>query len=128
MKRLMTDRAVKETAKTNPVKARLRLLRPAFVQFHSIGVASISLCDLPQGFTASAAWVQQVGNDSVGKPYAPQDQRDVFRVGGIIAHTDMIHQPPHCRRVRCPINRKSLCKSSDRIVNRPVDIAHQVKT
>ena len=95
MERLMADAAVEETAKTNAVQARLRLLRPALVQLHAVSVAVVPLGELPEGLAAAAAWVKQVGGDALREPDTPQDKGNIVRIGGIAAHLHIVHQPPN---------------------------------
>ena len=67
MKRFMADAAMKEAAKAYSVQSCLRLLRAAFVQFHAIGIAVVSLGKLPQGLTAATARVDQIGGHALRK-------------------------------------------------------------
>ena len=98
MKRLAADLAVKEAAEADAVEPCLGFLRTVFVQFHAVGVAVVAVGKLPERLAAAAARVKQICYHALRELNAAQDVRDILRVCWVIAHADMIHQPPnHCR-------------------------------
>ena len=127
VKRLAADRAVKEAAEADPVQARLCLLRPVFIQLHPVGIAAVALSNLPQGLAAAAARVQKICDNALREVYAPQDQRDIRRVRGVVAQPDIVHQPAHHCGVGGLIHRKSVGKRAERVIDRLIGAAHEVK-
>ena len=89
----MADAAEKEAADSDPMQAVLRLLRAAFVQLCSIGEAVVSLGKGAQRDSAAAAWVEQIGGNAGRECNAPRHHLDVLRIGGIIPHANVVHQP-----------------------------------
>ena len=127
MKRLAADLAVKEAAEADAVKPRLRFLRAMFVQLHAVGVAVVAVGKLPKGLAAAAAGVEQICRHALRKRDPAQDVRDIFRVCRIVAHTDMIHQPPDHRRVDGIRLRQRLCKAGQDFIYRLVRSGHEIK-
>ena len=125
MERLMADAAVEETAKTNAVQARLRLLRPALVQLHAVSVAVVPLGELPEGLAAAAAWVKQVGGDALREPDTPQDKGNIVRIGGIAAHLHIVHQPPNDGGVGLALHWELPGKIPQHIIDGAVGVAHE---
>ena len=99
MERLAADLAVKEAAEADAVEPRLGLLRAVFVQFHAVGVAVVAVGKLPKRLAAAAAGIEQIRRHALRKCNAAQDVRDILRVRRVVAHADMVHQPPDHRRV-----------------------------
>ena len=121
------DLAVEEAAEAYPVEPGLGLIRPGTVQLHAVGEAVVPVRDLPQGLPAAAAGVQQIRGDPLRELDALQNQRDIVRVGGVVAQLDVVHQPPHHLGVGGSVHRELGGKAGQRIVHRAVDIAQQVK-
>ena len=97
MERLAADLAVKEASEADAVKSCLRFLRAVFVQLHAVGVAVVAVGKLPERLAAAAARVKKVRRHALWKRDPAQDMRDIFRVRRIVAHADVVHQPPdHC--------------------------------
>ena len=71
MKGFMADATVKEAAKAHAMKACLCFLRPAFIQFNTVGITVVSLCQLAQSLPAAAARVQQIGGNTLREPDPP---------------------------------------------------------
>ena len=88
----MADTAVKEAAKSDAVEPCLRFFRTALIQLHAVGIAVISLSQLAQSLTAAAAWIKEVRGDTIREPDTSQHQRDVVRIGRVIAQLDVVHQ------------------------------------
>lgn len=55
-------------------------------------LAVISLGQLAQSLTAAAAWIEEVRGNAVRKPDRSQHQRDIVRIGRVIAQLDVVHQ------------------------------------
>ena len=124
MKRLVTDAAVKEAAEADAVQPCLRFLRAALVQLHAIGVAVIPLRQLTQGLAAAAAGIKKICRDAFGEMNAPQEQRDVVGIGGIIAQLDVIHEPADDRGVGFLPRRKRRGELGERFIHRLIAHAH----
>ena len=99
VERFMADAAVKEAAEAHTMQSCLRLFRPAFIQLHTVGIAVVSLGQLPQSLSAAAAWVQQVRGHTLREFYSTQDQRDIAGVCRIIAQLDIVHQSADYRSI-----------------------------
>ena len=99
MKRLAADLAVKEASEADAVKSCLRFFCAVFVQLHAVGVAVVAVGKLPKRLAAAAARVEQIRRHALRKRDPAQNVRDIFRICRVIAHADMIHQPPDHRRV-----------------------------
>ena len=127
MKRLSADLAVKEAAEADAVKSCLRFLRAVFVQLHAVGVAVVAIGKLPKRLAAAAAGVEQIGRHTLRKLDTAQDVRDILRVCRIVAHADMIHQPPDHRRVDGVRLRQRLCKAGQDFIHRFVRSGHEIK-
>ena len=127
VERLTADVAMEEAAEAYTVQARLRLLRTAFIQLHAIGIAVVTLGDLPQCLSAAAAGVKDVGGHPLRKGDALQHQRNVIRIGGIVPQLHVVHEPPDGDRVDSVFLRELLCEPADRIIYRAVAGAHQVE-
>ena len=91
MKCFMADTAVKETAKADAVETCLCFFRTALIQLYTVGIAVISLGQLAQSLTAAAAWIEEVRGNAVRKPDRSQHQRDIVRIGRVIAQLDVVH-------------------------------------
>jgi hypothetical protein len=90
--------AVPAHSKTSPesdaVQLGLRRMGAPLVQSHAVREAVVSDRKLFEGLALTAARVDQIGGDAGRKGDAPQDVRQVARVGGEIAHLN----PPFLRR------------------------------
>ena len=120
---------MEETAHAHAVQPCLSLLRAAFVQFHAVGKAVIALGDLPEGLAAAAAGVKDIGDDTRRKPDTPQNMADIFRVGGVVAHAYLIHQPGDgfgVHRVR--MLGKFPGKAAQGLIDRLVGPGHEVES
>ena len=53
--------------------------------------------------------------------------RDIFRVRRVVAHADMVHQPPDHRRVDGIRLRKCFCKAGQDFIHRLVRSGHEIK-
>lgn len=98
-----------------------------FVQFHAVGVAVVAVGKLPERLAAAAAWIEQIGRHSLRKLDTAQDVRNILRVCRVIAHADMVHQPPNDRRVDGVRLWKRLCKAGQYFVDRLVRSGHEIK-
>ena len=127
MERLAADLAVKEAAETDTVKSGLRFFRAVFVQLHAVGVAVVAVGKLPKRLAAATARVEQIRRHALRKRDPAQDVRDSFWVCRIVAHTDMIHQPPDHRRVDGVRLRKRFCKAGQDFIYRLVRSGHKIK-
>ena len=127
MEHLTADLAVKEASEADTVEPGLRFLRAVFVQLHAVGVAVVAVGKLPKRLAAATARVEQIRRHALRKRDPAQDVRDILRVCRIVAHTDMIHQPPDHRRVDAVTNRERLCKRSQHLINRLVRSGHKIK-
>ena len=127
MERLAADLAVKEASEADAVKSCLRFLRAVFVQLHAVGVAVVAVGKLPKRLAAAAARVEQIRRHTLRKRNAAQDVRDILRICRIIAHADMIHQPPDHRRVDGVRLRQRLCKAGQDFIHRLVRSGHKIK-
>ena len=127
VERLAADPAVEEAAETHPMQSRLGFFRPAFVQLHPVGVAVVSLGNLPQGFTAPAAGVQEIRGDALRELDSLKHQGDVVRVRGVVAQLDVVHQPSDDGGIGGSLYRKALREGVERIVDRPVIAAHEIE-
>ena len=126
VKSLAADPAVKEAAHAHAGQARLRFLRPGFIQLHAIGVAVVALGKLAQGLTAAAAGVQQIGDHVLREPDAPEDVPDVLRIGGIVAHPHVVHQSADHRRVHRIRRFRQLFRiAGQRLIYRLIGPAHE---
>ena len=99
MEHLTADLAVKEASEADTVKPGLRFLRAVFVQLHAVGVAVVAIGQLPKGLTAAAARIEQIRRHALRELDTAQDVCDILRVRRVVAHADMVHQPPDHRRV-----------------------------
>ena len=127
MERLAADLAVKEAAEADTVKSGLRFLRAVFVQLHAVGVAVVAVGKLPKRLAAAAARVEQIRRHAFRKRDPAQDVRDISRVCWVIAHADMVHQPPDHRRVDGVRLRKSFREVGQHFVYRLVRSGHKIK-
>ena len=127
VKGLMADGAVKEAAEADTVKPRLCVLGPAFVQLHAVGVAVVSLGELPERLAAAAAGIQQIGGHAVGKGDPFEHQVNVGGIGGIVAQLDLVHKPPDHLRVYGVPGGDAQSKALQHIVDALVVGAHEVK-
>ena len=127
MKRLAADLAVKEAAEADAMEPCLRLLRAVFVQLHAVGVAVVAVGKLPERLAAAAAGVEQIRRHALRKRDPAQDVRDILRVCRVIAHADMIHQPPDHRRVDGVRLRKRFRKAGQDFIHRLVRSGHEIK-
>ena len=127
MKRLAADLAVKKAAEADAVEPCLRFLRTVFVQLHAVGVAVVAVGQLPERLATAAARVEQIRRHTFRKRNAAQDVRDIFRVCRVIAHADMVHQPPNDRRVDGVRLRQRLCKAGQHFIHRFVRSGHEIK-
>ena len=91
----MADTAVKEAAKSDAVETCLCFFRTALIQLHAVGIAVIPLSQLAQSLTTAAAWIEEVRGDAIWEPDTPQHQRDVVRIGRVIAQLNVVHQAAH---------------------------------
>ena len=105
----------------------LRLLRAVFVQLHAVGVAVVAVGKLPERLAAAAARVEQIRRHALRELDTAQNVRDIFRVCRIVAHTDMIHQPPDHRRVDGVRLRKRFRKAGQDFIHRLVRSGHEIK-
>ena len=127
MKRFVTDAAVKEAAEADAVKPCLRFLCAALVQLHAVGVAVIPLRQLTQGLAAAAAGIKKICRDAFGKVNAPQEQRDVVGIGGIIAQLNVIHEPSDDRGVGFLPRGKRRGELGERFIDRLIARAHKLE-
>ena len=127
MEHLTADLAVKEASEADAVEPRLGLLRTVFVQLHAVGVAVVAVGKLPKRLAAATARVEQIRRHALRKRDPAQNVRDIFRVCRIVAHTDMIHQPPDHRRVDGIRLRKGFCKAGQDFIHRLVRSGHEIK-
>ena len=98
-----------------------------FVQLHAVGVAVVAVGKLPERLAAATARVEQIGRHALRERDPAQNVRDIFRVCRIVAHTDMIHQPPDHRRVNGVRLRKGFCKAGQDFIYRLVRSGHKIK-
>ena len=98
-----------------------------FVQLHAVGVAVVAVGKLSERLAAAAAGVKQIRRHTLRKCNAAQDVRDILRVRRVVAHADMIHQPPDHRRVDGVRLRKGFCKAGQHFVDRLVRSGHKIK-
>ena len=120
---------MEEAAHTDTVQTRLRLLRPVFVQLHTIGIAVVSLGDLPQSLAAAAAGIEHIGGDSLREPDPPQDMADIVRIRWIVAHADIVHEAADHRGVyRIRPLRQLLRKAVQHLINGLVGPGHEVES
>ena len=129
VKRFVTDAAVKEAAEADAVKPCLRFLCAALVQLHAVGVAVIPLRQLTQGLAAAAAaaGIKKICRDAFGEMNAPQEQRDVVGIGGIIARLDVIHEPADDRGVGFLPRGKRRGEFGERFIHRLIARAHKLE-
>ena len=127
MERLAADLAVKEASEADAVKSCLRFLRAVFVQLHAVGVAVVAVGKLPKRLAAAAAGVEQIRRHALRELDTAQNVRDVFRICRIVAHADMVHQPPDHRRVNGVRLRKRFCKAGQDFIHRLVRSGHEIK-
>ena len=127
VERLTADVAMEKAAEAYTVQTRLRLLRTAFIQLYTIGIAVVALCDLPQCLSAATAGVKDIGGHALRERDTLQHQRDILRIGGIVPQLHVVHEPPNGGRADGVFLRKLLCEPADRIIYRTVAGAHQVE-
>ena len=127
MEHLTADLAVKEASEADTVKSGLRFLRAVFVQLHAVGVAVVAVGKLPERLAAAAAGVEQIRRHALRKRDPAQDVRDISRVCWVIAHADMVHQPPDDRRVDGVRLRKRFRKAGQDFIHRLVRSGHEIK-
>jgi len=127
MEHLTADLAVKEASEADAVKPGLRFFRAVFVQLHAVGVAVVAVGKLPKRLTAAAARIEQIRRHALRELDTAQNVRDVFRICRIVAHADMIHQPPDHRRVDGVRLRKGFCKAGQDFIHRLVRSGHKIK-
>ena len=82
---------------------------------------------LPQTDTVNAAVIEQIRRHALRELDTAQNVRDIFRVRRIVAHADMIHQPPDHRRVDGVRLRKRFRKTGHHFVDRFVRSGHEIK-
>ena len=99
MKGLVADPAVKEAADAYTMQASLCFFYSIFIQFHTVGVAVVTCGDLPQCFSASTARIKDIGGNACRKLNAVQNMGDVFRICGVIAHANLVHQSADDRSI-----------------------------
>ena len=127
MERLTADLAVKEAAKADAMESGLRFLRAVFVQLHAVGVTVVAVGKLPKRLAAATARVEQIRRHALRERDPAQDVRDIFRVCRVIAHANMVHQPPDHRRVDGIRLRQRLCKAGQDFIYRLVRSGHKIK-
>ena len=127
MEHLTADLAVKEASEADTVEPGLRFLRAVFVQLHAVGVAVVAVGKLPERLAAAAARVEQIRRHALRKRDPAQDVRDISRVCWVIAHADMVHQPPDDRRVDGVRLRKRFRKAGQDFIHRLVRSGHEIK-
>ena len=127
MEHLTADLAVKEASEADTVEPGLCFLRAVFVQLHAVGVAVVAVGKLPKRLAAAAAGVEQIRRNTLRELDTAQDERDILRVCRIVAHADMIHQPPDHRRVDGVRLRKCFCKAGQDFINGFVRSGHKIK-
>ena len=128
MKGLVADPAVKEAADAHAGQARLCLLRTGFVQLHTVGEAVVAVGELAQRFAAAAAGIEQIRRHALREVNALQHIVNVLRVGGIVAHSDIVHQTADDRRVhRVLCLRQLFRKAGQHLIDRLVGAAHEIE-
>ena len=127
MEHLTADLAVKEASEADTVEPGLCFLRAVFVQLHAVGVAVVAVGKLPKGLTAAAARIEQIRRHALRELDTAQNVRDIFRVCRIVAHTDMVHQPPNDCCVDGVRLRKCFCKAGQDFINGFVRSGHKIK-
>ena len=105
----------------------MRFLRAVFVQLHAVGVAVVAVGKLPERLAAAAARVEQIRRHALRERDPAQDVRDILRVCRIVAHADLIHQPPDHRRVDSVRLRKSFREVGQNFIHRLVRSGHEIK-
>ena len=90
-------------------------------------VAVVAVGKLPKRLAAAAAGVEQIRRHALWKRDPTQDVRDIFRICRVIAHADMIHQPPDRRNIDGICLRQRLCKAGQDFIHRLVRPGHEIK-
>ena len=105
----------------------MRFLRAVFVQLHAVGVAVVAVGKLPERLAAAAARIEQIRRHALRELDTAQDVRDIFWICRVVAHADMVHQPPDHRRVDGVRLRKIFCKAGQDFIHRLVRSGHEIK-
>ena len=95
MESFIADSGTEVGTESHPVQPLQRFFSPVPVQFNAIGTALISVSQRPQRKPASAAGVEQVNSNAIWELNAPRQMFYMLKVGGVVAHLYVIHQPAY---------------------------------
>ena len=127
VKSSVTDIGAKKAAKAHPVQQSLGLFRPAAVQLYAIAEAVVPGRHPLESRAGPAAGIQQIDGHVMGKCDSPGDQLHMVRVGGIVPHADVVHQPPDDGGVGGLIAGQTVRKLSEHRRQLAVIPGHQLK-